>query len=144
MMTDKLDLGSLRMAVTSLAEGVATVGDAAWLQEQTSAVRNLLLAGVIQHFEFTYDLSVKMIRRQLELEASSPVEVDQSSFRQVLRSAAERGLIEDVDSWFGYRQLREQASHAYDQARAMEVWRGIPGFLDEARRLLACLEARNG
>jgi len=47
-----------------------------------------------------------------------------------------------VDAWFGYRRMRNLTSHAYDHDRAMEVWRAVPGFLKEATRLLARLEAR--
>ena len=142
-MTERLDLTSLRSAVTSLAEGVSTIENAAWMGAQTAAVRKILLAGTIQNFEFVYELAFKMIRRQLELEAASPSEVDESSFRDVVRSAAQRGLIDDVEAWFGYRQMRNLTSHTYDQERARQVWKGIPAFLGEARRLLARLEIRN-
>ena len=141
-MTSTLDFSSLRLAVTRLSESVATASDSRWMEAQTSAVRNVVLAGVIQNFEFVYELSVRMIRRQLEQEAASPEEVDASSFRQLLRAAAERGLVEDVEAWFGYRQMRNLTSHAYDQAKAMEVWAGVPSFLAESERLLDALQSR--
>lgn len=143
-MTGMLDLHSLRLALQSFDESVATAGDSSWMNSQSPAVRNVVMAGVIQNFEFVYELSVKMIRRQLEIEAASPAEIDTSSFRQVMRAAAERGLVDDVDAWFGYREMRNLTSHAYDHARAMEVWRGIPAFLEEARRLVVRLEGRRG
>ncbi|MFN2426820.1 MAG: nucleotidyltransferase substrate binding protein [Candidatus Binatia bacterium] len=99
---EKLDLTSLRSAVQALADGIAAMDDAAWLEAQTAAIRNVLLSGVIRNFEFVYELAFKMIRRQLELEAASPSEVDESSFRDVVRSAAERGLLDDAEAWFGY------------------------------------------
>lgn len=51
--------------------------------------------------------------------------------------------MEDVEAWFGFRQMRDMTSHTYDQERARQVWAGIPGFLREARALLARLEARD-
>lgn len=141
---DRLDLGSLRQGVSSLAAAVAAFLDSTWLDSQSETVREVMLAGVIQNFEFAYELSVKSIRRQLELESASPAEVDESSFRDVLRSAAERGILADVEAWFGYRKMRNMTSHTYDRSKAREVWQGIPRFLEEAQRLLAVLEARNG
>ena len=117
-MTERLDLGSLRSAITSLEEGIAVVGDADWFDTQTKAVRNTLIAGVIQNFEFVYELSVKTIKRQIEAEAATPGEVDGYGFRDLLRVAAEKGLIADVEPWFVYRQMRGTTSHTYDQAKA--------------------------
>lgn len=142
-MNEKLDLSALRSAINSLAEAVATVENHAWFQDQSPAVRNVIVAGVIQNFEFAYELAVKMIRRQLEIEAASPAEVDESSFRGVLRSAAERGLIQDVEAWFAYRQMRNATSHTYNQEKALEIWKGVPGFLQESRVLLSRLESRD-
>lgn len=88
-MSESLDFGALRFVLTSLEEGIAVVSDASWFTQQPLPVRNTLIAGVIQNFEFVYELSVKMIRRQLELEAASPTEVDESSFRDLMRVAGE-------------------------------------------------------
>ena len=101
------------------------------------------MAGVIQNFECVYEIGVKMIRRQLEAEAASPGEVDESSFRDIVRVAAERGLISDVDAWFQYRLLRNITAHTYDQTKARRVYEGTLHFVVDARDLLRRLEARN-
>lgn len=142
-MPGRLDFSSLRGAVASLGEGVSTVNDRSWYDVQTAAVRNLVLAGVIQNFEFAFELAFKMLRRQLENDADSPAEVDAASYRDVLRTAAERGLVDDVEAWIGFRQMRNMTSHTYDHARATQVWQGIPAFLEAAQALLGRLEARN-
>lgn len=139
-----LDLTALRSAITSLDDGLAVVSDAAWFNGQDAKVRNTLVAGVIQNFEFVYEISMKMLRRQLELEADSPIDVDQASFRELLRIAAEKGLIDDVEAWFGFRQMRNITAHTYDHAKAQQVYAATQGFLTHARDLLARLEARHG
>lgn len=139
-----LDLTPLRNSIAALEAGLEIVGDAAWFEPQSAKVRNTLLAGVIQNFEFVYEISVKMIRRQLEAEAASPEEVDESSFRDIVRSAAEKGLIAEVDRWFEYRLLRNITAHTYDQTKARQVYEGTLGFIVDARDLLRRLEARNG
>jgi len=138
-----LDLSALRSAVQSLDDGLSVVSDAAWFNQQNDKVRQTLIAGVIQNFEFVYEISVKMIRRQLELEADSPTEIDQASFRDVLRIAAEKGLIADVEAWFGFRQMRNITAHTYDHAKAQQVYEGSQHFLDHARQLLTQLEVRH-
>ena len=143
-MTDsKLDLGALRSAVASLEDGLEVVRDTSWFSQQSSKVQNTLVAGVIQNFEFVYEVGFKMLRRQIEREAASPTEVDESNFRDVLRVAAEKGLIGDVEAWFRYRQMRNITAHTYDHEKAQRVYEGTLVFIDDARALLANLEARN-
>lgn len=139
----KLDLTPLVNATDSLEESIAVVSDEKWFDAQPKAVQNTLIAGVIQNFEFVYELSVKMIRRRIELDAATPTDADFADYRELLRTAAERGLIADVEDWFDYRQLRNITSHAYDHKKAMQVYRGTPAFLGDARALLKTLEARN-
>ena len=104
---------------------------------------NTLIAGVIQNFEFVYEIGVKMLRRQLELESDSPGDVDQASFRELLRLGAEKGMIDDVDAWFGFRQMRNITAHTYDHAKAQQVYDGTQVFMAHARALLARLESRH-
>ena len=138
-----LDLTALRSAITSLDDGLAVVGDASWFNAQDIKVRNTLIAGVIQNFEFVYEIGVKMLRRQLELESDSPGDVDQASFRELLRLGAEKGMIDDVDAWFGFRQMRNITAHTYDHAKAQQVYDGTQVFMAHARALLARLESRH-
>ena len=143
MAEHKLDLGALRSALASLEDGLEVVRDTSWFSQQTSKVQNTLIAGVIQNFEFVYEVGFKMLRRQIEREAASPTEVDESNFRDVLRVAAEKGLIADVEVWFRYRQMRNITAHTYDHEKAQQVYQGTLIFIDDARALLASLEARN-
>lgn len=138
-----LDLTPLRDALRSLEAALEVVSDANWFPGQPENVRNTLVAGVIQNFEFVYEIGVKMLKRRLEAEAASPEEIDESSFRNVLRVAAEKGLIDDVGAWFRYRELRNVTAHTYDRVKARRVLDGMSGFVVDARALLGRLEARN-
>lgn len=142
-MTMTLDLSALRAAIASLGEGIAVVSDESWFYAQSGAVQNTLVAGVIQNFEFVYEISIKMLRRRLELDAASPSEVDQDNFRDLLRTASEKGLIADVDAWFNYRKMRNTTAHTYDHEKAQAVYQGTMAFITDAKVLLQKLEARN-
>ena len=143
-MTDThFDLSSLRNAVTSLEDGLEVVSDNNWFNQQSEKVKNTLIAGVIQNFEFVYELSIKMLRRQIEAESASPNEVDETNFHDVLRVAAEKGLIADVEAWFKYRKMRNITAHTYDHKKAQQVYQDTLTFIGDARDLLQKLEARN-
>jgi nucleotidyltransferase substrate binding protein (TIGR01987 family) len=123
---------------TPLSKAVLTLSSA---MQETSVRPNDLLArdGCIQRFEYTYELCVKFLRRQLEEMADSPGDIDALGYKDMLRLGAERGLISDALPWFGFRELRNTTSHAYDPDKAAQVFQGIPAFLTQAQALAAQL-----
>ena len=135
-----LDLTPLRQVLASLEDGLDVVRDAAWFNQQNDKVRYTLIAGVIQNFKFVYEISTRMLRRRLEMDALNHSEIDLANFRDVLRIAAEKGLISDVPAWFAYRQMRNITAHTYDHQKAQQVYEGTQAFMLDARLLLARLE----
>lgn len=130
-----LDFTSLRNAVDRLGEGLSRyardVGD--------TQIRD----GLIQRFEFTYDLSHKMLRRVLAEDAANPEEIDRMSFPELIRTASEQGLLTGGwSTWRIYREMSNITSHSYDEAKALQVAAAIPGFLAEAQALIATLLTR--
>jgi nucleotidyltransferase substrate binding protein (TIGR01987 family) len=132
-----LDFTPLANATDRLGEGLAR-----YLSDTSdSQIRD----GLIQRFEFTYDLSAKMLRRALEARAAVPEEVDRMSFPTLIRTANEQDLLRgDWSDWHAYRDMRNITSHTYDEAKAVQVVATIPKFLEEARELLRRLQARMG
>ena len=128
---------------TPLSKAVATLASAL---HETAARKDDLLArdGCIQRFEYTYELCVKSLRRQLEDMADSPGEIDALGYKDMLRVAVERGLVADAVAWFGFRELRNTTSHAYDPDKAAQVFSGIPSFLVQAQLLLDHLKLMTG
>jgi nucleotidyltransferase substrate binding protein (TIGR01987 family) len=144
VVVSSLDLSALRSAVASLDAGLRVTGDSAWFDAQSQAVRDTLIAGVVPNFEFVYELSVRMLRRQLERASDSPDEIDKASFRDMVRTAGEKGLIADVEAWFRHRTMRNISAHTYDHEKAKAVYHGARALLNDARVLLDALEACNG
>lgn len=143
-MNTKLDLTSLRDAIISLDDGLEVVSDPAWFDQQSAKVQNTLISGVVKNFEFVYEISVKMIRRVIELESSSPNEVEEGNFRELVRTAGEKGLVADVEAWFMYRKMRNITAHTYDHEKARVVYHNTLEFVKDARALLTVLERRVG
>lgn len=99
---------------------------------------------VIKCFDFTYEISHKMLRRHLENTAASHDEFDLSVFQNLIRTGNEKGLLRsDWSRWKEYRQARTDSSHTYDLARADAVYQVAPDFLQEASFLFKKLTERS-
>lgn len=130
-----IDLTPLENAIGRLTDGLAR-----YEQDVTDLqIRD----GLIQRFEFTYDLAHKMLRRVMEAAAATPAEIDQMSFPDLIRTASEQGLVTGGwPVWRTYREMRNITSHTYDEAKAVQVTAAIPQFLEHARELLVLLKGR--
>lgn len=131
----KLDLSSLEKALKSLQRAV----DRSQKAKEDEELRD----AVIQRFEYSYELSWKMMKRMLEQESVNPSEIDTLSFRDLLREAAEKGFIQEIEPWFEYREARNRTSHTYDEESAKEVYESALRFFPEANALLEKLKQRN-
>lgn len=96
----------------------------------------------IQRFEYTYELCIKMMKRYIEQEMPISEKVDQMNYRDLLRIAAEIGLITHAELWFQYREARNQTSHAYNEIKAQSVYDVLPDFIQKAQFLINQLDAR--
>ena len=127
--SNNIDLTSFNRAVASL--------EAALLKAKDEFIRD----SAIQRFEYTYELAVKMIARFIE---STPqgANTDRLVYRDLIRVAAEVGLITDPEAWFKYRDARNLTSHAYDENKAEQVYLAAQKFLLAAQELLKELQQR--
>ncbi len=130
----RLDLSSLEKALTALERALRRASGAPTDEELRDAC--------IQRFEFTFELAWKMLKRRLALDLPSAQDVDQMTYRTLIRVGAEQGLIDDVAAWFVYRDKRNLSSHTYDAAKAADVAAVLPAFSAHARALLERLEKR--
>lgn len=131
----EFDFTPLAKAVGRLDEGLARYNE----DRNDLQIRD----GLVQRFEFTYELAHKMLRRALEQSSPSPDEIDRMSFPTLIRTAYEQGFVASSwPIWSDFRDMRNIASHTYDEAKAMRVVQAIPAFLAEARFLLTQLTDR--
>ena len=130
-----IDVGPLERAIARLNEG--------WRTYQADPGNTLVRDGLIQRFEFTYELAHKTLKRYLEYGSPDPGQYDRMPFQDLIRSGNEQGLLlGDWPAWRRYRDMRAKTSHTYDEATALDVVTGIPGFMEEARYLLDQIAAR--
>lgn len=138
----KQDLTALEKALTSFLRLYARVADEEFISQQDDVVRLGLEAGLIQNFEFTYELSWKAIKRWLENNIS-PDAADGVTRRELFRMAAESLLIPNVAAWMTYHAARNQTSHRYGEDMAQEVMQVMGDFGRSAQQLLTQLQQRN-
>lgn len=128
--------------ISPLAKAVARLHDA--IEEQAREPdRVLLRAGLIQTFEYTFELSHKLLRRYLAATEPSPDQVASLSFEGLIRRADELQLVSaPVAVWKDFRQARTETSHTYDEAKAVGVTARIPSFYTEVKFLAERLQER--
>ena len=130
-----LELTPLSNAVQRLEEGLTRY------QSDTADIQ--IRDGLIQRFEFTYEMSHKMLKRYLEAASANPTEFDGADFQYLIRSGSEQGLLLSAwPEWRHFRDMRSKTSHTYDEEVALTVVDAIPSFLSEAKHLLVNLQQR--
>jgi nucleotidyltransferase substrate binding protein (TIGR01987 family) len=134
-MAMKLDTTSLGNALRRLREGLARY-------ERESADEQIR-DGLIQRFEFTYELTHKMLRRYLNQTAASPDDIERMPFADLIRTGNAQGLLRgDWPVWRRFREMRARTSRTYDAKVASQVASAIPAFLEEAEHFYAELQRR--
>jgi len=96
--------------------------------------------GVIQRFEYTFELSWKMIKRYLEMYMTE--KIDEMSSKDLFRRGMETGLITDSGKWFVFREARNKTSHTYDKKAAELIYKAAAEFLPHAEELVKRLKEK--
>ena len=138
-----LDLSSLKEAVASLEKTLRAACSAEKMAVLDKDQREAIKAGVIQNFEFTYEVCWKFIQRWLKENRSTAEATDPRTRKDLFRMAARDGLIRDPLVWFEYGDAHNLTSHAYNRAKADIVFQAAVRFLPDAKYLLERLESRN-
>ena len=139
----KLDLSSLHKAIDSLEKTLKVAENKVLAAELDNDVKDAIRAGVIQNFEFTYELCWKFMRRWLKENADVEEAEYPRTRKELFRLAARFGLIKEPLSWFSYSDARNLTSHTYDEDKAESVYETAVGFMEDARYLLDKLQERN-
>ncbi len=112
-----MTLNRLKDKVVSYRRAIERLEDA--LSEDES--NPLLYDGVIQRFEFTYELAWKMIKAYLEY--AGIVEVN--SPRVAFKEGFSAGLVDNGDTWIEMISDRNMTVHLYDKEKAKEIYERI-------------------
>ena len=119
-------LDTLGRALARLSEATA------WSRERP--LSDLEREGLVQRFEFTWELAWKAMRDYL-LDAG--LTLDAQTPAGVIRAAFAAGLIADGDGWMAARAARNQMAHEYDRTRFEAI---VAAIVDRYHPLIVELE----
>ena len=127
------------------------MADAQWIVEDLSAALaqlrealaeparlDLIKAGCIQYFEFSFELGWKACK-VVSAEQGLP---DCLSPKACLRQAFTQGWIEDEAIWLEMLDARNRMAHTYDARKALEIYESLPRFHAALQKLLIVLESQ--
>ena len=127
-MEKEVDLTPLERALGSLEKALAA-----------PPKNDLERDGVIQRFEFTFELAWKTMRRVLVSLGRTQVS---GSPRPIIRDAATEHFIESPETWIGFLEARNQIAHSYNESVAQDVYEKAQHFPPLVRSLLKRLKNR--
>lgn len=121
-MTERVKLEELKSAFLRLKDGFGKVEN------------DLDRDGVIQRFEFTFELVWKAIQEYARLSGLEVV-----SPKDAFRVAADLKLIENPEDWFTFLKDRNETTHLYSEDQAREIFSHIPNFIEKVESLISKL-----
>ena len=131
---ERLDLTPFENALNSLKEVIEVYNS-----DETNLITR---DSMIQRFEYTYSIALKMIKRFFSYGAFVE-NVDGMTFNEMVRQANKMALLKsNLETWTLFREKRNLTSHTYDEKIAEDVAKIIPLFCEEAQFLLNKLKER--
>jgi nucleotidyltransferase substrate binding protein (TIGR01987 family) len=101
------------------------------------ADRDLIKAGSIQYFEFSFELGWKACK-VVSAEQGLP---DCLSPKACLRQAFTQGWIGDEAVWLEMLDARNRMAHTYDARKALQIYESLPQFCAALQKLLVTLQS---
>ena len=131
----KLDITSFEKALNSLKEVI---------EVYNSDKTNLIVRdSMIQRFEYTYSIALKMIKRFFSQGAFVLENIEAMTFNEMIRQANKMELLKsNLEKWDNFRQKRKLTSHTYDEDVARDVASIIEDFAIEVAYLLNRLKEK--
>lgn len=81
----------------------------------------LLYDGVMQRFEFTYELAWKLMKLYLEFEGIATVNSPRTAFKEAYAA----GVITDGEIWMDMINARNLTVHTYNEQMAKEIYNKV-------------------
>jgi nucleotidyltransferase substrate binding protein (TIGR01987 family) len=132
----------MALDITPLANATARLREAL-TRHRSEPHDEQLRDGLIQCFEFTYEVSHGMLRRYLRQRSPSGEEIARMSFAELIRAGNAQGWLRAKwPAWRHFLDIRTRTAHTCDAATTAAVVAEIPAFLEEVEYLCAELRKR--
>lgn len=96
----------------------------------------------VKGLDLSLETAGKLLRKVLKGYTGTPREIDELSYKDVLRHAGKHGFLraDAIERWFAYRDTRNTTAHDYGEAFAEALLPLLPNFLLDARKLAQALQ----
>ncbi len=134
--------------LTPMANAIATLTESLRLVDESKGqlsepMQRLIQRGLIQAFEYNYEMAIGMMTRYLRETSSDPDKHDLSVFQELIRVADESQLVlSPFAKWKAFRHARNLTSHTYNEGKALAVVAIVPDFEREIVHLLSRLQEK--
>ena len=132
-MDNKLDLTNIKNAVATLEEAINYYNT-----DVEQSIKNMYADSCIQRFEYTYELSWKIMKKYLKLFFNKTEQ--ELTIQNIFRYSQGYGLIQDWTKWVEYNDARNNISHEYNLNKAQFVLTVLQTFLEDVKSFIICLE----
>ncbi|MDR0911878.1 MAG: nucleotidyltransferase substrate binding protein [Methanobrevibacter sp.] len=136
-MIHKLDIEKLNNAYESLFNAL----DYAKVKENNENdhfyTKEIIRAGVIKHFEYSYELSWKIMKKYIETENPDAKILTR---KDLFRLAGQMGLIDNFDKWVDFHNARNKTSHTYNVKTSEEVYEIAKTFEKYMKKFINALK----
>ncbi|MCT4634302.1 MAG: nucleotidyltransferase substrate binding protein [Firmicutes bacterium] len=116
--SDVMNINDLENKLTTLKKTVVKLHEST---ERDYLKDDIVLDATIQRFEFTFEMSWKLMKAYLEYEGIA----EATSPRSSIREAFKQGLIEDGDVWLDMLLDRNRTVHTYDEETAIVIYNNV-------------------
>jgi nucleotidyltransferase substrate binding protein (TIGR01987 family) len=132
----------MELITAPLEKALVTLKEA-WIEYQKDISNTFVRDSVIQRFEYTFELSYKILRRFLSETEASKAEISEMLFNDLIRLGCKRGLLlNDLETWDKYRKARNATSHNYDEFNADNIVVIISVFIEDIDYELAKIKEK--
>jgi nucleotidyltransferase substrate binding protein (TIGR01987 family) len=132
----------MELIIEPLEKALATLKEA-WVEYNKDLSNTFVRDSVIQRFEYTFELSHKILRRFLSETEASKAEISEMIFNELIRLGCKRGLLlNDLETWDKYRKSRNLTDENYNEFNADSIAVIIPVFIEDVDYELAKIKEK--
>lgn len=95
--------------------------------------------GAAHCFKCSFELALKILKQATQADGKDQLR----SPRAVLRDAAQNQIITDPELWFKFLEHRNATLQSYNEPVLDRIFKMLPEFRDEVKKLIAHLETRS-